>query len=948
VPVTQRSASASFRRLAMRIATLAVAVVVAVIVGSSGGASAATFTAACAGSAGDASSLIAALASANSTAGADTVQLGQGCTYTLTAVDNHWYGPNGLPPITSSITVEGNGSTIERSSAMATPPFRLFYVAADPANPNTFDYIVPAGSSSGGGQLTLRDLTLSGGFAKGGDSDGGGGGGGFGGAIFNQGIVVIEDATLSDNTAQGGSAIDSSAGPSGGGIGSSSTSALAGGFGPGTFAGASGGSGAGGGGGGAGFATGESGTPTANASGGGGGGPATGLGGAGAAGSAGAAGAAGDGSGGGGGSSTGAVVGGGAGGAFGEGAPDSFITTGEAGGGGVGGGGAARSGTGLGAGGGGFGGGGGGSLNGASMINGGKGGFGGGGGSASSNGGTGGPSGFGGGTGTTAGGGGGGGMGGAIFNMQGTLTIRDSTIAGNQAIGGADDVTDSGKAYGGAIFNLSGAVTAVASTISGNTALTGGSGVYSLAYDAATARSAQLTLEDTIVADDTGPDDVFVDTSNYITPANASTSTADLSQFDLVRTSGTFGSSVTGSPLTGDPLLGPLQNNGGQTDTMEPAPSSPVIDAGDALGVSDDQRGEPRPFDFSGLANAPGGDGSDIGAYEWQGCAGQTSPLQACHTVTVVPAGTGAGTVTDSRVISCPSTCTGSYVQGTALSLTATPSTGSVFSGWSGDCTGTADCGVTVDSDKAITATFSQLPPVVATAPAGAVGARTATLSGTVNPLDSATTYQFEYGTTTAYGKSAPPAGAPAGADDADHRESQSVTGLAPGTTYHFRIVATNAGGTTRSRDATFTTIARPELSKLALKPARFRAATATEPKPAGNDRPAVGTTISYRDTSVAKTTFTVRQRISGVRSGKRCAAPHGQVAKGVRRCSLTVTRGSFSHVDKAGRNTVRFTGKLRGRPLSPANYSLVVSASNAAGTSRRLTVRFQVVSRSG
>ncbi len=927
-----------------KLAAAVAALTAALIAGSPGDAFGTTFAAACSGTTGSASSLISAIASANSTTGANTVQLGEGCAYTLTAVNNSWYGPDGLPPITSSITIEGDGSTIQRSSAMGTPTFRLFYVAADPANPNTFDYIVPAGSSSGGGQLTLRDLTLSGGFAKGGDSHGGGGGGGFGGAIFSLGIVVIEDSTLTGNTAEGGSAVDGSAGPSGGGIGSNSTFEGAGGFGPGTFGGASGGKGGGGGGGGAGFADGENGTPTSNASGGSGGGVATGLGGAGAAGSGGTGGAAGDGSGGGGASSTGAILGGGAGGAFGEGAPADFATTGEAGGGGVGGGGAARSGTGLGAGGGGFGGGGGGSLVGASMISGGKGGFGGGGGSASTNGGTGGPSGFGGGTGTTAGGGGGGGMGGAIFNMQGTVTIRNSTIAGNQAVGGADNVSDHGKAYGGAIFNLSGDATAVDSTIAGNTALTAGSGIYSLAYDAATPLAAQLTLEDTVVAGDTGPDDVFVDKSSYITPANASTSTADLSQFDLVRTAGSYQSSVTGSPLTADPLLGPLRNNGGPTATMEPAPNSPVIDAGRAFSLTTDQRGDARPFDFSGVANASGGDGSDIGAYEWQGCTGQTSPVQPCHTVTVSLAGTGTGTVTDGSAISCPNSCSGSYAQGSTVSLTATPAPGSVFTGWSGDCTGTAGCGVTIDSDKAVTATFRQLPPVVATAIPASVGATTAILSGTVDPLGNATTYRFEYGTTAAYGSTVPVPDAPAGADTTQHNESQPVTGLAPGTTYHFRLVATNAGGTTSSPDATFTTIAKPTLSQLALRPRRFRAAHAKLKHPESK-QPPIGTTITYRDTIAATTTFTVDRKIRGVRSGKKCVAPRGHIAKGARRCSLTVTRGSFSHVDNAGSNKMRFTGQIHGKPLAPAHYSLLVVASNAAGASTRRTIRFQIVS---
>jgi hypothetical protein len=915
----------------------------AAIMGSAGVASGATFVAACSGTTGDSSLLISAIASANSAGGVNTVQLGQGCTYTLTAGNNHWYGPNGLPAITSSIMIEGNGSTIERSAAAGTPLFRLFYVAADPTNPNTFNYIVPAGLSSGGGQLTLEDLTLSGGFAKGGDSNGGGGGAGFGGAIFSQGIVVIEDSTLTGNTAEGGSAIDSSAAPSGGGIGSNSTFSAAGGFGSGTFGGASGGGGSGGGGGGAGFVSGETGASTSNSSGGSGGGPASGLGGAGAAGSGGSAGAAGDGSGGGGSSSTGALSGGGAGGAFGEGAPHSF-TTGEAGGGGVGGGGAARSGTQLGAGGGGFGGGGGGTVNGASMINGGKGGFGGGGGAASSNGGTGGPSGFGGGTGTTAGGGGGGGMGGAIFNMQGTVTISNSTIAGNQAVGGADAVTDHGKGYGGAIFNLSGDTTAVDSTIADNTASAAGSGIYSLAYDAATPRAAGLTLEDTIAAGDTGPDDVFVDTSNYITPANVSTSTADLSQFDLVRTSGAFHSSVTGSPLTSDPLLGPLQNNGGPTDTLQPSPSSPVIDAGKAFSLTTDQRGDPRPFDFSGLANAAGGDGSDIGAYESQGCTDQTSPLHPCQPVIVSLAGTGTGTVTDGSAISCPASCTGTYAEGSTASLTATPAPGSVFTGWSGSCTGSAACDVTVNSATAITATFKQLPPIVATAAPTRVGARTATLSATVDPLGSATRFHFEYGTTTAYGKTAPATAASAGADNVPHNEVAPVTGLTPGTTYHFRIVATNAGGTTGSPDATFRTIAEPVLSKLTLKPKRFRAATRTKRKATTRKQPSVGTTITYRDTTAAKTTFTVELKAVGVRSGKRCVQRRGHIAKRARKCSLTIKRGTFNHVDKAGLNTLRFTGQIRGKPLPPATYSLRAVASNAAGSSRRLSVRFRIV----
>ncbi len=88
-----------------------------------GTAPAATFPAACTGATGDVASLVAAIESANANgAGADVVALGSGCTYTLTTPHNNWYGPNGLPPIASDVTIAGNGATItapqgRRSSA---------------------------------------------------------------------------------------------------------------------------------------------------------------------------------------------------------------------------------------------------------------------------------------------------------------------------------------------------------------------------------------------------------------------------------------------------------------------------------------------------------------------------------------------------------------------------------------------------------------------------------------------------------------------------------------------------------------------------------------------------------------------------------------------------------------------------------------------------------------
>jgi CSLREA domain-containing protein len=70
---------------------------------------------------------------------------------------------------------------------------------------------------------------------------------------------------------------------------------------------------------------------------------------------------------------------------------------------------------------------------------------------------------------------------------------------------------------------------------------------------------------------------------------------------------------TTGAPF--DPGLGSLQNNGGPTDTLGLLPG-PAIDAGYSFGLTSDQRGHPRPSDYPLIANAPGGDGTDIGAFE--------------------------------------------------------------------------------------------------------------------------------------------------------------------------------------------------------------------------------------------------------------------------------------------------------------------------------------------
>ncbi len=96
--------------------------------------------------------------------------------------------------------------------------------------------------------------------------------------------------------------------------------------------------------------------------------------------------------------------------------------------------------------------------------------------------------------------------------------------------------------------------------------------------------------------------------------------------------------------------------------------------------------------------------------------------------------------------------------------------------------------------------------PPTTTGPATAVQQQQATLNGAINPGGYSTAYHFEYGTTTEYGRSVPIPSANAGSGLSIVNVSSVVSGLLPGTTYHYRLVATHAGGTSYGANGSFTT----------------------------------------------------------------------------------------------------------------------------------------------
>jgi alpha-tubulin suppressor-like RCC1 family protein/sugar lactone lactonase YvrE len=79
------------------------------------------------------------------------------------------------------------------------------------------------------------------------------------------------------------------------------------------------------------------------------------------------------------------------------------------------------------------------------------------------------------------------------------------------------------------------------------------------------------------------------------------------------------------------------------------------------------------------------------------------------YTIGVSKSGTGTGTITSAPAgISCGADCSEVYDFGTSVSLTATPSADSVFTGWSGACSGTGSCTLMAGSDQTVSSTFSR------------------------------------------------------------------------------------------------------------------------------------------------------------------------------------------------------------------------------------------------
>ena len=199
--------------------------------------------------------------------------------------------------------------------------------------------------------------------------------------------------------------------------------------------------------------------------------------------------------------------------------------------------------------------------------------------------------------------------------------------------------------------------------------------------------------------------------------------------------------------------------------------------------------------------------------------------------------------------------------------------------------------------------------PAATTGPATDVTTTSATLNGTVDPNASETTYRFEYGLTTAYGSST--ASASAGAGDAPVGVSAQISGLEPGVTYHYRLVASSATGTSLGADGTFTTGAEPEQP-------------GPPPPPAPVGGPPILTAGPSRNLGPTGVTLTGTLNPNGHATTYRAECGRGQ------------DFGRTTPWRNAGAEATEQTIAVRVRELRPGTrYRCRLVATNAAGTAQ-------------
>jgi hypothetical protein len=189
-----------------------------------------------------------------------------------------------------------------------------------------------------------------------------------------------------------------------------------------------------------------------------------------------------------------------------------------------------------------------------------------------------------------------------------------------------------------------------------------------------------------------------------------------------------------------------------------------------------------------------------------------------------------------------------------------------------------------------------------------------------VNPSGAATTVHFEYGTNSSYGTRTPDQSLAAGS--ADQLPSATLSGLAPATTYHARVVATNAGGTVDGPDFTFTTSAAGSTTTTTTTTTTTPTQTTTTP------------TQTTTGTTPTPPAVTVPAAVTLKHGGSVLALPATCTATAGQSCTVTAVLYGLAH------RPAKKHGHHRGQGASRMLRLGTLSGSVAAGTTGALTVK--------
>jgi hypothetical protein len=224
--------------------------------------------------------------------------------------------------------------------------------------------------------------------------------------------------------------------------------------------------------------------------------------------------------------------------------------------------------------------------------------------------------------------------------------------------------------------------------------------------------------------------------------------------------------------------------------------------------------------------------------------------------------------------------------------------------------------GIDIGADEFVVA------PVATTGPAN-VTDRTASLGGIVDAQGAPTSYHFEYGPTSAYGASTSAAATGSGGIV---EVAAFLSGLSAATTYHYRLVATNAGGVTKGADRTFTTASPPQPTPTPTAPAP----TPTAPAPSSTPQPPSGPQ-AFAGVEVVSRRLTFGGRFTTLRLScpaatvERCSGRARLTARRTGSRAVTLGRARFSiaagnqgkvrvRVSRAGRRLLSGVRRLRGK----------------------------------